>query len=161
MYSRIAASDSFRLRPPLARLGQSQAADPHWIQVHIARYLRHSGFFLHMDRLEPPLKHVAGGSVRPIETHGVRQLQPLDRPAQVVGHGADQQVVMVVHQDKRVNLDLKSFAEVRQSPEERPPVLVGEKDPLPSMPPVDHVIPSPGSRDAQRSSHGTTLSGTP
>ena len=90
--------------------------------------------------------------MRTVEAQGVRQLDPLNGPAQVPLPGPDPQVVVIVHQKERVHLHPKPHRHLRQSPEEPAPIVIGEEDPIPPIAAVDHVLPPPRNNNTQRPS---------
>jgi len=67
-------------------------------------------------------------------------------------------VVMVVHQDKGVNLGPEPLRQFRNQSEERPAIVVPVKEGFPAVPTAHHMIPTIHDVDAKRWSHFATLS---
>jgi hypothetical protein len=50
-------------------------------------------------------------------------------------------MIIIVHQDIGVDLDPESFRELRKTPEETPPVIIGTEDPLALMTAIEDIMP--------------------
>jgi hypothetical protein len=77
--------------------------------MHVARHLHHAVLILHHDGLVAPLKDVTTLPMRPVEATAVTHLQPMHRRAQVGFGRPDHQMIMVVHQHERMNLQAKTL----------------------------------------------------
>jgi len=96
---------------------------------------------------------MAATPVTPIEPGAVTAVEPLSGAAQVQLGQLHDQMIMVVHQDERVQPDSKTLDHFREQlakvlsipvvPENRPPLVA----------PPGQVIPSPDSFDPQWSGH--------
>ena len=68
--------------------------------MHIPAQCQRRGRRAEENRLEPPLEQMPDSVVPPVEPRAVTQIKPLQRQAQVGPSQFDDQVVMIVHQDK-------------------------------------------------------------
>jgi len=119
--------------------------------MEMPRDANHPPFALQVLGFEPPLQQVADGPMSPVEKVGVTHLQPADGMTQVRFRGSDQEMVMIVHQDKGMDLHSESIGQFGHQAEESSSVVVRMKNPLPPLSAVDHVIPSSRHQNAQGS----------
>jgi hypothetical protein len=89
----------------LVILAESKPGDPDGIQVQIPAHLVQSGLFEDQNRFEPALEHMTPATMRPVEPTGIAGLKPADGVAEVGFPAAQQQMVVIGHQDKRVKLE--------------------------------------------------------
>jgi hypothetical protein len=77
--------------------------------------------------------------------------------AQIGPGGVNQQMKMVGHQNIGNQIDIINFATVSQRFQEGFAVLIGQKDILPVITPVHHMVITAGQLDPQRSCHMTLM----
>jgi hypothetical protein len=99
------------------------------------------------------LEDVAAPAMRPIEPDGVRGLEPAQRFTQVRPPAPDQQVVMVVHQDERVNLRAEPIRQLGHQAQKPPPVFIRAVEDLAAVAPAHHVVPTIGYVDPRVPCH--------
>ena len=97
----VAAAGYFNPRP--------QTPDPHRIQVQVAGYLDCPFRVLDQEGAEATLEKVAAKTMGPVEDTAVGNLEPPDGIAEVGILNAEQEMVVVVHQDEGVNLCAELF----------------------------------------------------
>jgi len=117
--------------------------------MEMPRDANHPPFALQVLGFEPPLQQVADGPMSPVEKVGVTHLQPADGMTQVRFRGSDHEMVMIVHQDKRMDLHPESIRIFGHQAEELSPVVVPMKNPLLPLFAIDHVILSSRNQNAQ------------
>jgi hypothetical protein len=125
--------------PALIALAQAQSSNPHGIQMDVARHLHHFALLLDQHRLEPSLEHRPAATVRPVELDRVRHIEPAHCVAQVGLSRPHQQMIMVVHQHKGVDLQREAFRPLRHRAQKPPPIRV-----------IQEQRSSPGARDSSR-----------
>jgi hypothetical protein len=89
----------------LVLLTESEPGYPDRIEVQIPPHLVQTGLVEDQHRLEPALEHVTAATMLPVEATGIAGLKPADGVAEVGFPAAQQQVVVIGHQDKRMKLD--------------------------------------------------------
>jgi hypothetical protein len=88
----------------LVFLAESKPGDPDWIEVQISPHLVQTGLVKDQHRLEPALEHVTPATMGPVEPTGIAGLKPADGVAEVGFPAAQQQMVVIGHQNKRMQL---------------------------------------------------------
>jgi hypothetical protein len=88
----------------LVLLAESKPGDPNRIEVQIPPHLVQTGLVEDQHRLEPALEHVTAATMLPVEATGIACLKPADGVAEVGLPAVQQQMVVIGHQDKRMQL---------------------------------------------------------
>jgi hypothetical protein len=89
----------------LVLLAESKPAYPHRIQMQISSHLVEPGLVEDQHRFEPALENVTPATMCPVEPTGIAGLEPADCVAEVGLPAAQQQMVVIGHQDKRMYLE--------------------------------------------------------
>lgn len=92
-------------------------------------------------RFEPALKQVPAAPVTPVEPHAVTHIEPLTGPAEVRFGQLHHQMVVIVHQHKRVQANPKPAYNFPQQFAEMHPVPIVPKNRPPFIAPGAQVIP--------------------
>ena len=97
--------------------------------MQISPHLVQSGLVEDQYRFEPTLEHVTPATMRPVEPTGIAGLEPADCMAEVGLPAAQQQVMVIGHQDKRMKLEREALGQFQQQPKEPAPIeLVAEQE---------------------------------
>jgi len=108
---------------------------------------------LDVHRLEPSLEKMPVQPMGPVEANAVRELKPLDGPAQIGLPKPDQQVIMIVHEHEGMDFKTESLGQFGDATEESPTVFVTAENSFPAVTSVDHMVPASRHHDSQRSGH--------
>jgi len=92
--------------------------------------------------------------IRPIEVHRINGLLPSKGLAEIGAAAAHQEVVLGVHEEKRVDPGPETFRELGNQTEEPAPSILVAADSKPAAPTTHHSAPSFRHMKSQRSSHG-------
>lgn len=85
------------------------------------------------DRFEPPLKHVSNTPMASIEGLGVDPVELLHPSREICVRRLYQQVVMIGHQAIGITDPTKTIDHVREDIKKAQPIVIIEKDRLPSI----------------------------
>jgi len=100
--------------------------------MEIPRDTNHAPFVLQNLGFEPPLKQVVDGPMTLVETADITHLQPADGLTQVRFGGSHQEMVMIVHQDERVDVHPELIRQFGHQAEKTSPVIVRMKRSTPA-----------------------------
>jgi hypothetical protein len=104
---------------------------------------------------------MSAASVAPVEPKTVTSIEPLAGPAQVWLGQFHDQVIMVIHQHKRVQPDPEQLDHLTQKFAEMRPIPVVAKNRLPVVASRGDVIPTPCKLDSQWPRHSTIITRSP
>ena len=101
-----------------------------------------SPFFIgfNQQRFKAALEHMARAMVAAVEAHRVGYLKLAHEFAQIRSCSLNQQVEMIGHQNIGDQIDIKNFAAVGQRFQKAVAILFDQKNILPVITPVHHVV---------------------
>ena len=95
---------------------------------------------IHRNGLVSPLEQVTPFPVFGIESLGVRSLQPLHAYRQIGLRRLHQQMVVIPHQNIRVDIPSRPLANLPQRGKEKPPIPFRLENRLPPVPAIHHMV---------------------
>jgi len=129
----------------------------HGIAVYVARELTPVGLGIDQHRLVTAAKQRTIPTRRAVVVLGIDAINVAHDPLQIAGRGAQEQVIVVVHQTVRVPVRIKALRRIAQQGQKIVAMIIACENRTPRGTPVHHVIPGARVFDTERPRHAKSI----